>query len=127
MHFTINLSLKCLKFFLGFKVDPKINLYFREVLEDLEKAGEIQLESSYESIRKKALPADFKYVLIDRIMTNDYKLSYMERIILMLHTISRRICISDVNALKLDSSNTIEEQVPITIKQPLYERIRRAQ
>jgi KUP system potassium uptake protein len=113
-------------FFLGFKVDPKINLYFNEVLEDLIKTGEIKLESNYNSIRKHSLTADFKFVLIDRVMTNDYKLSNIKKIILMLHSLSRRICISDVRALKLDSSITIEEQVPITINQPLYERIRRS-
>ena len=33
-------------FHIGFKVEPKINLYFREVLEDLIASGEIKLESS---------------------------------------------------------------------------------
>jgi KUP system potassium uptake protein len=112
-------------FYLGFQVEPKINLYFKEVLEDLSNSGEIKLESSYESIRKQSLPADFKYVLIDRVMTRDFKLSNSENITLMLHSISRLFCISDVKALKLDSCNTLEEQVPITVNQPLYERISR--
>ena len=112
-------------FYLGFKVEPKINLYFREVLEDLTKSGEIKLESSYDSIRNRSLPADFKFILVDRIMTYDYKLSNLHKIILMLHTISRRLCISDVKALNLDPSITLEEQVPITVNQPLYERIKR--
>ena len=112
-------------FYLGFQVEPKINLYFKEVLEDLSNSGEINLESSYESIRKQSLPADFKFVLIDRVMTRDFKLSNSENITLMLHGISRLFCISDVKALKLDSCNTLEEQVPITINQPLFERINR--
>ena len=61
-------------FHIGFKVDPKINLYFREVLEDLVKSGELKLESSYDSLKKHGFPGDFKFVLIERIMLSDFKL-----------------------------------------------------
>jgi KUP system potassium uptake protein len=114
-------------FHIGFKVEPKINLYFREVLEDMMESGEIKLESSFDSLRKHSLPADFKYVLIDRVMPRDYKLSSLENFTLTLHSLSRLLCISDVKALQLDSSNTIEEQVPITIDQPIDLRINRIQ
>jgi KUP system potassium uptake protein len=114
-------------FFLGFKVEPKINLYFREVLEDMVQSGQIKLESSFASLKKHDLPADFMFVLIDRVMPRDYKLSSMENLTLSLHSISRIFCISDVRALELDSSNTIEESVPITIDQPIDFRIKRIQ
>ena len=114
-------------FHIGFKVEPKINLYFREVLEDMVKSGQIKLESSYDSLKKHDLPADFMFILIDRIMSRDYTLSNMENLILSLNSISRKFCITDVRALELDSSNTIEEQVPITIDQPLDYRIKRMQ
>lgn len=112
-------------FDLGFKVEPRINFYFKQVLEDLKNSGEIKLESIYESIRKRSLPADFKYVLIDRVMPRDFNLSKLEFIILKLHNISRFFCISDVNVLQLDSTNTIEEKVPITINKPVKESITR--
>jgi KUP system potassium uptake protein len=114
-------------FHIGFKVEPKINLYFREVLEDMIESGQIKLESSFPSIKKHSLPADFRYVLIDRVMPRDYKLSNIENFTLTLHGISRLFCISDIKALQLDSTNTIEEQVPITIDQPVGIRIKRIQ
>ena len=110
---------------LGFKIEPKINLYFREVLEDLSASGEIKLESSYDTLRKYSFPSDFIYVLIDRVMIKDYQLSPGENITLGLHNISRLICISDIKALQLDTTNTIEEKVPITINQPKSGRITR--
>ncbi len=112
-------------FHIGFKVEPKINLYFREVLEDLVAKGEIKLESRFPSLKKHSFPADFKFVLIDRIMPRDYKLSKIENLTLTLHGISRFFCISDVKALQLDSCNTIEEQVPISIDQNVGMRIQR--
>jgi KUP system potassium uptake protein len=112
-------------FHIGFKVDPKINMYFKEVLEDLEASGEIKLMSSYDSLRKHDLQADFKFILIDRIMLRDYKLSAIENFTLLVHSVSRLLCISDVKALHLDPTITSEEKVPITINQPIEKRISR--
>jgi KUP system potassium uptake protein len=114
-------------FYLGFKVEPKINLYFKEVLEDLKNSGEINLESSYDSIKKHYLPTDFRFILIDRVMSPDYEHSNLQNITLLLHRISRLLCISDVSALNLDSTNTIEEKVPIIVNQPITQRIVRMQ
>jgi hypothetical protein len=58
-------------------------------------------------------------------MPRDYKLSTVENFTLALHNISRMVGISDIKALQLDSANTIEEQVPITIDQPVQTRIKR--
>ena len=112
-------------FHLGFKVDPKINLYFREVLEDLVSSGEIKLTSSFDSMKKHGFPGDFKYVFIDRIMLRDYKLTKTENFILALQRLARNLSIPDVKALQLDSTNTIVEQVPIIIDQPVDRRISR--
>jgi KUP system potassium uptake protein len=112
-------------FHIGFKVDLKINLYFREVLEDMVKSGEIKLISSFDSLRKHGFPGDFKYVLLDRIMSRDYKLSNTENFILALRRLVGHLSIPEVRALQLDSSNTIVEQIPIIINQPVEKRISR--
>ena len=110
-------------FHIGFKVDPKINLYFKEVVEDLVASGEIKLESSYDSLKKHGFPGDFKFVLIERIMLRDFKLSNTENFILTLRSLVRHISIPEERALQLDSTNTIVEQVPIILNQPVEKRI----
>lgn len=112
-------------FNIGFKVEPKINLYFREVVEDLQASGEIKLKSGYPSLEKHDVEGDFKFILIDRIMSRDFNLSNWENFILSLHNLVRRISISDVRNLSLDSTNTITEAVPIIIDQPIPYRINR--
>jgi KUP system potassium uptake protein len=112
-------------FHIGFKVDPKINLYFREVLEDLVRTGEIKLESSFDSLKKYGFPADFKFVVLDRIMLRDFKLSNTENLILAIQDIVRHISIPEDKALHLDSTNTIVEKVPIIINQLVARRIER--
>lgn len=114
-------------FHIGFKVEPKINLYFREVLEDLQNSGEIKLQSSYDSLKKHDFEGDFKFILIDRIISRDYNLSNWENFILSINSIVRKLSITDIRTLSLDTTNTIIEQVPIIIDQPLTYRIKRIQ
>jgi KUP system potassium uptake protein len=112
-------------FHLGFKIEPRINLYFKEVLKDLVTNGEIKLNSSYESLRKHHFPGDFLFVNLDRVMTPDYKLSPWETIIMGLHAFTRKLGINDVKALGLDTSCVIEEKVPISVERPLNRKIQR--
>ncbi len=112
-------------FRIGFKVDSKINLYFREVLEDMVKSGEISLQSSYDSLKKHGFQGEFIFVLIDRIMLRDFKLTTMENFILTLHLLVRRIGQPDEKALHLDTTSLLVEKVPIIIDQPVSERIHR--
>ncbi len=114
-------------FHIGFKVEPKVNLYFKEVLEDLTASGELKLESSYDSLKKHEFSGDFKFVLIDRVMLRDYALSSWENFILSINSLVRRLSISEIRNLNLDSTNTIVEQVPIIIDQPVENRITRIQ
>jgi KUP system potassium uptake protein len=106
-------------FYLGFKVEPQINLYFREVLEDLTDSGELMLESSYDSLKKWSLPGDFRFILIDRIVPRDSSLSYLKKLNLALYSISRLLSNSDIKAFQLDSSNTVEERVPLLTEKTL--------
>ncbi|MBN2862679.1 MAG: KUP/HAK/KT family potassium transporter [Bacteroidales bacterium] len=112
-------------FNMGFKIVPKVNLYFKEVLEDLVNSGEIKIDSSYESLRKHGVEGDFKFILIERIMSRDFSLSTKENFILTLNSIVRKLSIPDMKSLNLDPANTIVEQVPIIIDQPIQTRIMR--
>ncbi len=112
-------------FHLGFKIEPRINLFFKEVLKDMVAAGEIKLCSSYESLKKHHLPADFLFVNLDRVMTQDYKLSPWETMVMGLHAFTRIISINDVKSFGLDTSSVIEEKVPIAVERPLSRKITR--
>ena len=115
------------EFHLGFKVERRINVYFKQVLEDLEKTHEISMVSHYKSLKRHSIPADFLFVNLDRILVNDYKLPPLKRFTMGLHNFIRRMGINDVKAFGLDTSNVIEEKIPIVIAREEKKRIRRIQ
>lgn len=114
-----------LDFHIGFKVEPKINLYFREAVEDMIKAGELIPESGYVSLRNHGFPGEFQFILIERIMIRDYKLSNWESFVIALNKLTSRLSLSDIKALQLDPTITAVEKVPIIIDQALPARISR--
>ncbi|MEI6274439.1 MAG: KUP/HAK/KT family potassium transporter [Prolixibacteraceae bacterium] len=113
------------EFHLGFKVERRINVYFKQVLEDLEKTHEISMVSHYKSLKRHSIPADFLFVNLDRVLINDYKLPPLKRFTMGIHNLIRGMGINDVKAYGLDTSNVIEEKIPIVIAREEKKRIRR--
>jgi KUP system potassium uptake protein len=125
VHHIIPGKLIKVEFRLGFKIERKINLYFKEVIEDLVKSGEISMVTQYDSLKPYSIPAEFLFVNLERILINDFKLPWRQSFIMGVYNFIRKVCLTDVKALGLDSSRLIEEKVPILIEQELKSRIAR--
>lgn len=102
-------------FKIGFKVQPRINLFFRQVIEEMSRNGEIDLLSHYDSLREFNISSDFRFVVIDRIQNYDFDFPPREQFIMDLYAIFKRFGISEVRALGLDTSNVTVETVPLYI------------
>ena len=102
-------------FYLGFKVEPKINVYFRQVLEHMEQEGKIDLVSKHPSLRKFDITADFRFVHLDRQVIRQVDLPLFDKTALNLYYYFKRIGIGDVNAYGLDASLVTIEKIPLTI------------
>jgi KUP system potassium uptake protein len=100
---------------IGFKVKPRINLYFRKVVENLVENKELDLTSSYESLKKHKIQGEFKFVMIDRIHTYDLEVNFWNKIVLSFHELIDYISIPETKAFGLDTSNVVEEKVPLEV------------
>ncbi len=109
-------------FRLGFKVEPRINLYFKQVLDEMEMNNEIDLTSRYESLRRFNIDSDFMFVIIDRIPNYDFDFSPYQKFVMGMYNLVHRMGISEVKAFGLDTSNILVEKVPLTIDKS-YKRI----
>jgi KUP system potassium uptake protein len=104
------------EFRLGFKVQPRINLFFRHVLEEMVANHEADLESGYPSLRKHHIPADFHYVIIRRIQNYDFDFPAFEQFVIDTYRWLTKISLSDVRAYGLDTSNVTEEKMPFVVE-----------
>jgi len=100
-------------FFLGFKVEPRINAMFKHVVNEMGRSGEIDLFSGYPSLRKHNILTDFKFIIIDRLHTTDLEFKFLENIVITVYLFLIRYSQSDVRALGFDSSTVFIEQMPM--------------
>jgi KUP system potassium uptake protein len=111
---------------IGFKVKPRLNLYFRKVIENLVDSGELDLTSTYTSLKKHHIQGEFKFVMIDRIHTYDLEVKFWNKLVLSFHELINRISISEIKAFGLDTSNVVEEKVPLDVNPHIACNIARA-
>ena len=120
MHYTLetlvpDVAYK-INFRLGFRIQPRINLLFRRVLEDMGAQGEIDITSRYATLQKHQLPGDFRFVVLDKILSYDNQLSFLERFVLKGYFFINKLAITDQQAFGLDTSDVVVENVPLTIQ-----------
>ncbi len=104
------------EFRLGFKVQPRINLFFKQVIKELVDNNEITLESGYPSLRKHNIPADFQFIIIRRIQNYDFDFPAFDQFIMDLYVVLAKLSTSDIRTYGLDTSNIIEEKVPFVVE-----------
>lgn len=105
-------------FLIGFRVAPKINLMFRKVVEDLVKAGEVDITSRYESLNKNNVIGDFKFVVIEKFLSYENDLPLFEKLVLNAYFFLKRFSLSEAKAFGLDSSSVKIEKFPMVINRP---------
>lgn len=109
----------------GFKVDHKVHVMFTKIVEDMEKRGEIDLLSHYASLRKHGYPADFKYVIMNSLVSIDNQLNPTEQIILKSYNWIKGLSLSTLEDFGLERTNCRVENVPIRIAQKTHIEIKR--
>ncbi len=110
---------------LGFRVQPRINMYFRQIIEDLVASKEFELTSHYPSLKKNNIPGDFRFIIIHRIYNFDFGVKFKEKFTMTLYNIIKNIGITDIKTYGLDTSNVMVESVPLMAKQEYKSKIKR--
>ena len=103
-------------FRLGFKVEQKINLYFRKVVEDMVKKGEVDITSRYESLNKQNVIGDFRFVVLERFLSFENQLSLVEGMIMKAYFSIKDFTPSEDKWFGLDTSAVKIEKVPLIIR-----------
>jgi KUP system potassium uptake protein len=103
------------EFRLGFRVQPRINLMFRKVVEDLVNNREVNVTSRYESLERNNIVGDFQFVVMEKYLSQDNELPIWERLIMRLHFWLKEISLSEERGFGLDTSNVIVEKFPLIV------------
>lgn len=108
-------TIYCITLRLGFRVNPRISVFLRQIVNDLVASGEVDLVSSYPSLRERGIPGDFRFILIHRIFSPSSQCGRRESLLMRMHEGLRHLGISDQDAFGLDTSMVEVETVPLII------------
>ena len=105
-------------FKLGFRVAPRINLMFRKVVQDLIQNNEVDITSKYESLNKNNISGDFKFIIVEKYLSFDNDLPFLQRIIMDLYYFIKKYSLSESRAFGLESSLLKVEKFPMIFSTP---------
>jgi KUP system potassium uptake protein len=103
------------EFRLGFKVEQRIQLMFKKVIEDLVANKEVNIVSRFESLGKKNMKGDFRFVVIEKFLSRENELPLLDRIVMKGYFILKHISLSEERSFGLDPSDVTVEKFPLIL------------
>ena len=103
------------EFRLGFRMEQRINLMFRKVVEDLVTNKEVNITSRYESLEKNNVVGDFQFIVLEKYLSQDNDLPITERVIMKLYFWLKEISLGEERGFGLDPSNVTVEKFPLIV------------
>lgn len=115
------------EFRLGFRVDHRVQMMFRKVVEEMVKNKEVNVVSRYESLSKNNVMGDFRFIVMEKFLSRDNDLPLLERMMMRGYFILKRVSLSEERAFGLDSSDVTVEKYPIIVSKPTEYSLRRVE
>lgn len=115
------------EFRLGFRVQPRINLMFRKVVEDLIRNKEVSAVTRYDSPDPDNVAGDFQFVVMEKYLSQDNDLPFWERLIMKFHFWIKEISLSEERGFGLDPSTVTIEKFPLIVSPVSSIRLKRVE
>ena len=114
-------------FRLGFRIEPRINLMFRKVVEDLVSNKEVNIISRYESLASSNTVGDFQFMVMEKYLSQDNELPFVERVIMKFHFWLKDHSLSEERGFGLDAANVTVEKFPLIVAPVTNLRLKRVE
>jgi KUP system potassium uptake protein len=103
-------------FRLGFRVQPKLDTMFKQVVEELVQEGEIEIKSHYAcEYHHSDHIGDFRFIVIRKFLSNDNELPWFHKVILNAYFFIKGMSLTEKNEFGLDPSSFVEENFPYVL------------
>ncbi|WP_151088628.1 KUP/HAK/KT family potassium transporter [Hymenobacter baengnokdamensis] len=104
-----------INFRLGFRVQQRINLFFRKVVEDLVRNKEVDITSRYASLSKQHVTGDFRFVVLEKYLSIENDFPTQEKLVMQAYFYIKQFISGEAQYFGLDTSSVKMEKVPLVI------------
>ena len=103
---------------IGFRVQPKTEIYFKKIVQDLVAKKELNLHIRPDGSTKYNHEPDFKFVVIEKFLSVENEFSLRNGLLLNGYFYLKQLGLKDEKAFGLEKSDVVTEQVPL-LYQPI--------
>ena len=115
-------------FKLGFRIQPKLDMMFKQVVEELVQNKEIEIRSRYAcEYHHSDHIGDFKFIVIRKFLSNDNELPWFHKLIMNMYFFIKGRALSEKNEFGLDPSSYVEENFPYVLSKAAPINLKRSQ
>ncbi len=100
---------------LGFRMEQRINLMFRKVVQEMVANKEVNVISRYESLQRNNVVGDFQFIVMEKFLSQDNELPIFERMVMKLYFFFKKISLSEERGFGLEQSNVTVEKFPLIV------------
>ena len=104
-----------IEFRLGFRVQPRTNLMFRKVVEELVQTKKIKVESKYETMQHFNPIGDIQFIVMEKFLSGDNELSLFEKMVMRIYFWIKDKSLNEEKGFGLDQSNVTVEKFPLIV------------
>lgn len=101
---------------LGFKIEQRINVYLRQIIQEMMEEGRIKPQRQTYTIYQEKEIGDFCFLLIRKAISPESNLTVFERLIMSSKYNIKTLTGSPARWFGLENANLIIEQVPLFLK-----------
>ncbi len=102
----------------GFRIQPKTELYFKKIVIDLVENKELNLHIRPDGSTKYNAEPDFKFVVIEKFLSVENEFTLRDGLLLNAYFKLKQLGVSDEKAFGLDKSDIVIEDTPL-LYQPI--------
>jgi KUP system potassium uptake protein len=104
-----------IEFRMGFRMEPRINLMFKKVVEDMVVNKEVSVISRYESLQRNNVVGDFQFIVMEKFLSRENELPFLEKLIMKIHFWLKDKSLSEERGFGLEQSNVTVEKFPLIV------------
>lgn len=97
----------------GFRVQPKVELYFKKIVQDLVERKELNLHIRPDGSTKYNSEPDLKFIIIEKFISVENEFALKEGWLLTSYFWLKKLSLSDERAFGLDKSDVAIEEYPM--------------
>ncbi len=97
----------------GFRIQPKTELYFKKIVQDLVIKKELNLHIRPDGSTKYNAQPDFKFIVIEKFLSVENEFALKDGLLLNSYFFLKGLGQSDEKAFGLDKSDVVVEDIPL--------------